>query len=969
MKRNSFLLACILISLGLSAFGYEGPMSGQRKLRIVKTQYFDIIYSPDSADSAKILQEKGDALFDEVAEKFELKHYFRLPVIITPASDDFNGYFSLFPFSHIVMYDSLPYDSNLVHSETFISTFRHELIHAVSYNSRSKGLYNFDRIFGDVYNPALITITTFFAEGATVSLESDNGEGRMNSEYAKQILKQAKIEGCFPDYADVQGARDIYPSANASYIFGGAFCKWLQEKYGMEKYAEFWQTCVSLKKLTYFSCFKKVYGITMKKAWQDFYDSIEIPKDVKIEKPRSRDISYYGSLTSSDAGIAYYDLYKTGVYFKKNEKKRAGLLLTQTGLKKVNLSKDGAFLAVTHSDEAYVSEKSRIYVYDMKHKISFALPETGLRDGAMIMRDGKYYVAGVKINSGYSTLKIYRLLRNKNNVIAKAKLVAEQPLEYGSQHFSLEGDAEGNLYYIYKKALDFSICRFSLETRQTSRFALPEGKVEVQKLNYSDGKIYFSYTFQGCLPRLGILERNDYGWNFNLSSDELSGGVYSPVCDGERIDYIANYFKGYALKSVQKSELNFDEYEASEEVFDALVPPEEVVRTKPEDVEGSKKFNPFTYTFTGPRGAILPFSLSSSYAIDSSADSLVKDTNTAAMLALPLGLTYMSSLPWTSPIYYFSAGYGVFTNSFGLTAGIIRGKTDSDLVSYSGAAHFEFDQNGFKQTYETFRLSVKLPLFRTFYAAFSDKIDFFEGRQSKTEYHSSDVNSMIDYVGILSKEKKNEDLSIRRIFAENEASVSFGNIHRAGKGYSNYAGFRLGATLDCFYCLPEDDWDKEYYHFENVSPNLMIRIPGYVPLAVEGALFPTDCYFGYITGQAVLFSWEIQEAAPVLPIIYLNRLSFTAQYTAKFKQRYYMESWPLSRLYGYVEDFKDGLTDYYDQLTLLANIYFTPNLGGLARQDFQLKASMGYIYRFSPEPDENSGEFAFSIGFENLLLF
>lgn len=968
MKNKFTLLFYVLFTLGLSAFCYDGPMSGQKDLRIVKTQYFDIIYSQRSAESAKLLQEKGDQLFEETAKEFKLQNYFRLPVVITPASDDFNGYFSCAPFNHIVIYDSLPKESLVVYGETFINTFRHELIHAISYNLRSSKLYKFDKIFGDIYNPGIFTVSTFLSEGATVSLESEFGEGRMNSEYAKQILKQAKIEGCFPDYQDVQGARDTYPGTNASYIFGGAFCKWVEEKYGMQKYAAFWNRCVNFKNFTWYSSFKSVYGISMRTAWKMFYDSIEIPEDVKIKKVKDSELSYYNSLTSAETGVAYLDLYKTAVYFKGTDKSRAKLLLTQTGLTKINLSKDGAFLAVSYEDQSYVSKRNRVFVYDIKHRTSYYLPEPGLRDGAVIARDGKYYVAAVKTDSEYSTLKIYRLLRNSRNIVAKAKLVYEQPLDYGIQHLSLEGDSDGNLYYILKNKLDFSICRYNLGTKETRQFSLPEGKVEIQDLNFWDGKLYFSYTFPGTFPRLGILEKSNYGWIYNLSSDDFSGGIFNPVCTGDRIDYISNHFKGFALRSVQKSKLNFDEYEADEKVIESQEVASEISRANADEIEGSKKFNSFTYGFTGSHGLILPFSFSSSHAIDNSADGMVTDDNTTFMFSLPIGLSYVSSSPWTSPIYYFSAGYGIYTNSFALSAGILNGGTNSNLISYSGSANVEFDENGYKQTFETFSLGVNVPLIRTFYIAFSDKIDFFEGRQSKTEYKSSDVDSIADYFGILQKEKDNEDLSIRRIFAENKATVSIGNIHKAGKGYSNYAGFRLGAVVDCFYCFPEDDWDNEYYHFENVSPNVTFRIPGYVPLILEGALFPTDCYFGYLTGKAILCSWEIQNALPVCPIVYLNRLELSAQYTAKFKQKTYMESWPITRLDDYIDDFKDGKTDYFDQLSMIADIYFTPNIGGLARPDFQVKASLGYAYRFCPESDEKSGEFLFGISLVNFAF-
>lgn len=968
MKKIVLLITCFLL-LGFSAFAYEGPMSGQKNLRIVKTEHFDIIYAPASADSAKILLENGENLYGQIAEQFELKQEFRLPVVITPASDDLNGYFSSFPFNHIVLYDSLPYDRMTVFSETFINTFKHELIHAITYNLRSEKLYKLNKVLGDIYSPVMLSITTFFAEGATVSLESENGEGRMNSEYSKQILKQAKIEGTFPDLEDAQGAMDIYPNGNVSYIFGGAFCKWLEVLYGQEKYSDFWYRCVNGKNILYSSAFNAVYGFSIKKAWKDFYDSIEIPEGVVIKKPKRREISRYESLTSSDIGTAYFDLNKTAVYLKRNDKKRAKLLLTQSNLTKVNFSKDGKYLAVSYSDASYPADKNRVYVYDLKKRRSFYIPEAGLRDAAILERDGKYYLAAVKTDSEYSTLKIYRLLRKKNNSIAKAKLVSEQPLNYGSQHLYLEGDGQGNLYYVYKKGLNFSICKYSLESKQTSRFALPEGKVEIQRLSYSDGKIYFSYTFPGTLPRLGILEQEENSWKFNLSSDEISGGILSPVCSGENIEYIASYYNGRALRSLQKAEFNFDEYEANEEVCDSLEDKEGIVKANPEEIEGSKKFNPVGYTFKGPHGTFVPFSFSSSHAIDSGADTLVTDSDKQAMLALPIGITYLSSLPWTYPVYYLSAGYGIFTNSFGLSAGIHTGKTDSNLFNYSAAVHFEFDENGFKQNYDTISLSVKLPMIRTLFASVSNVAEFFEGRQSKTEYYSDDVNNLFDYVGILSEQKKNEDLSIRRIFAKNNTSVAISNYHKAGKGYFNYAGFRLGLDLDCVYCLPEDDWDNEYYHFENISPNLGVKIPGYVPLELQAYLFPADCYFGYLAGQAILFSWEIQESPGIFSFLYLNRFMLSTQYVAKFKQRTTMESWPITRMDEYIDDFKDGLIDYYDKLSFIGTIYFTLNQGGLARPDFMLKTSFGYHYRFCPEASEDTSDFSFSIGLENFNLF
>ena len=71
-----------------------------------------------------------------------------------------------------------------------------------------------------------------------------------------------------------------------------------------------------------------------------------------------------------------------------------------------------------------------------------------------------------------------------------------------------------------------------------------------------------------------------------------------------------------------------------------------------------------------------------------------------------------------------------------------------------------------------------------------------------------------------------------------------------------------------------------------------------------------------------------------------------------------MASWPISRAYDYFSDVKDGITNYYDELSLMATAYFTPNIGGFARTDFQVKASGGFIYRFCPESDEKTAGLA-----------
>ncbi|MBQ5997903.1 MAG: hypothetical protein IJL70_00345 [Treponema sp.] len=979
--KKKIIFSSLLLILSFYVFSLEGIMAGQHDLCIVKTERFDIIYAPESADSAKILVEKADGLYSDLAQKFNIKNHFRMPVVISPAIDTFNAYFSSFPFSHIVIFDTLPERDMAVFAETFLNTFRHELIHAITYNDRNDNWFKIDKALGDVYNPALLTITTAWAEGAAVSLESEYGEGRMNSEYSLQILKQAKIDGCFPKYSEIQGARDVYPSTTMSYIFGGAFCRWLQQKYGMEKYAEFWYRCVNFKSYTYFGCFKKVYKKSIEKAWQEFYDSIEIPDGIEIKKTKRKALSAYESLTACSGGYAYIDIYKTGVFFKRNGNKKARLIFSQTSLKSINLSSDGAYMAVSYTDDSYANGRGRVYVYDMKKKSSFYIKGIGLRQGEVFKSGTDYYVAYEKTISEFSTLVIERLLRNKNGRIYGTELVKEFPLKYGEQIFSLEGACKlaidgmkeassEELYFVRKSGSKFLICRYSVGAEGFDSIELPDG-IAAYSMCSNANKIYFSYADHGMIPRLGILTLGagsaENHVEIELSQTDLSGGILYPVQNEEKIVYIASYLNGYKIQEISVDKMDFKKISVAVRSFESADGSVFEDNKKAEDldsfeIEGSKKFSAFAYTFKGPKGTFAPASLTNTYSVSDAGDVL-------KTVSLPLGITYLSSTPWTYPIYYFSAGYGLFSNSYAFEAGIYRGGTTNGLFNYKGSANVEFDNSGYKQVHCGLKATSKIPLFRTFYFSLSDTAQFLQGRQSKSMDKMDNFSSLGEAIGILNKENQGEDLSIRRIYASNKFSFEFGNIHKAGRGYFNQAGFKIGPSLNMTFCSKDSDLDYQFFRFENIAIDCTAKIPGIMPVTLEASLFPSIQYVGYALARIVLLSAEIQKSTDFLPLIYLNRITLSAEYMGKFKEQFYMPSWPLARAYKYINHVIDGKTDYYDEFSLIASIYFTPNIGGLARPDFQIKASGGLVYRFCPEPDEKTLGLTVGVTIGNFFSF
>ena len=65
---TSWLILCCLFS-SLS-FAYEGKMEGETNLKSVKTKYFDIVYPESCSESAAILYEKADKIYEDMAERY-----------------------------------------------------------------------------------------------------------------------------------------------------------------------------------------------------------------------------------------------------------------------------------------------------------------------------------------------------------------------------------------------------------------------------------------------------------------------------------------------------------------------------------------------------------------------------------------------------------------------------------------------------------------------------------------------------------------------------------------------------------------------------------------------------------------------------------------------------------------------------------------------------------------------------------
>ena len=963
MHRNNCVkkhIVCILLFvLVKSLFAWQGSMSGSGELRVSKTKWFDIIYSEKNEQSASILYENADDVFEKLAASYGIEPGFRLPVVITTTVEQFNAYFTYVPYNHIVIYDTAQIDDLAVFSQTLLSTFTHELTHALTYNLKSPFYKRLGNIFGDAFALHYLTVTSGMAEGATVSYESSNGEGRLNDSYFLQTIRQSKIEDKFPSYFDVQGASGSYPSG-AFYNFNGAFAQWLQQKYGMQKYAQFWYNCVNVKNLTAKKAFKKIYGIKIKNAWKLFKDDFYIPASV-IENPVGQGFvndffapqkndfsaennagSRYTSLTSCENGIAYIDAASSSVYFVTNEQIfsnkqiKPEKLFTQDNIDEIKLSTDGRFIAVSYYDVNSPTIKHKVKLYDVQYKNWIKIDGTNFAESIVARYEYGYFLISQTYNSQVYSIVI------KN--IADGKIIFQK--NFGPEQVPSSFTDIGNGYfaYILKSELNYSICISDIFGNFAQEYVFPKEGASIKNLascwdftsgNNSSQKLIFSWATKETLPRFCIL--NLQNGEFLLSENDLSGGVYSPVCVENKLIYSAHFYRQNRLFTfnTDSNQFTFEKYEVNPELSDLqkIQNFENPGKNAVESIYPAKElpyqlFSSFDYAF---EGLLLPLSTVVSYS-----NTLLGNEN----FSLPWGFTYITSLPWETGALQISAGYGEVTESVGFEIAY-QGGTDTSLFTYSLDSSTEFDKNGWKQINGTVQLS--------------NRLDFGTRSAVMNQWNSTANYGRVSFS--TTDGKAYNDFPTKFLKFQTVLSNTYSNLIFAGPGNYEQSGFAFTSQLVGNYDKSSSGKGDFY---GDLGFSLKIRVP---------KLIPVNCIYGFtynlplrlnfnlfvvnsglydaanVKAEAVIFGYNVQKA--ISDILFIDDIALSVLYTGGYKygeQIPYNQNWHIVQLPKYISKFNK--LNYGDYGTIKFSMNLSPNFGIFANSSFKL--NFFALYNFGP---------------------
>ncbi len=978
-------------------FAYDGVMAGEKDLKIIQTEHFEIIYPERGKDCAAIIAANCEALYAELSELYNPDYDFRLPVTISTTYQGMNAYFSPAPFNHIVVFANQPETSMDVFTNEYLWIFKHELTHAFNYNLKNQFWHNLSAVLGDSYTGGLLANTPFIYEGLAVRTESLGGEGRANDEETLQLIRQAKIEGAFPNFAQVQGAMDTTPGLTASYVFGGYFWQWLTEKYGNEKYTEYLKGCNNLKSVFYARYFNKVFGITFVEAWNNFYDEITVPQIAA--NPADNDfcdylldehnISRYTALCSSSQGIYYYDPYKSGIFSLEQQYR----VIDDNTLFNMSISSDDRYLVTEGYDYSTRVLRTFIRAYDLQDNSRIVFEDYGVSAGTVIKNEHDYFIVYFKYDGENGP-------RNGSIVIAPLEpgvQPVELPLGFGNHVFSICDGGDGNAYFLYKNGLKDYICSLAVDYSEDELKA--ELRVEIdfneqneikRRLNgisVNNGKIIFSYTDKDTLMRFGIAERenevvgedktnlDDKGarYKIKLMSHDLSGGVYSPAlfANENELAYIGKFYRGNQMFKLAINQMEFEEttVNASSASFSCIHYPGDSENSVRYEIENPAKLNPDITILEGSRevtaadlirkGTFVPVSLVTGKTPDERNNSLVD----SSML---LGASYISASPWTYPLYMISGGYSLLNNNFGGMF-LLNGSTDTNAFNYSITAQAEGDNDGFKNAFGELGFSSSLPIGGLFNFIMSGNLSVYYGRLNLIPVgEGSDTG---DESGAAPDEDVEDTTTpvtpalleggglglLPKIFS----SAGFSNLHSNNSGTYENAGFKLQLQ---YIRKPK---------FENVGLYGSVTIPRLLPVrdnknwmtynlpvTLESALFTSEDYFLQAGVSLVLFSTNIQYAAIKFPYLYFNRFSVSASYVAKIGvDNEKTKSWAVLQAKDYLEYLKNEKCIYNDEIALNLSFKLTPNIGGLAQSNFAVTVVSSFMYRPCPAPEQKNFEF------------
>jgi len=554
MRKYIFIILIFIFSLPAEAQLFK-PFAS---FRVIKTNYFDIIFPAESESSARLLVSFADNAYEQMSTLYGISVPGRIPVTFAPHTDMFNGYYNPVPYPHIVLYDT-PMDVEwTTFSNNLEALFIHELAHAVSLNTRNRYFRFFQRIFGYWATPAAYNAPSFMIEGVTIAMESLSGFGRANDPLVKQKIRQAIYEDKFLTPFQASGVYDLPGQRGVFYDYGGLFSIWLIETYGMEKYTELWRAIGGNTNFSFFAyrsgfyrIFKNIYNIDFLNVWSNFETSLKLdgiednpneifPSRYNFFSEKRNSIS---AITAGQSDIYVLDNTDNSVfvYNTENESIRK-IKIDLLSLNDIDVNNDNNLILVSGYNLTGDRYKAKVIEYDVKSGRKTGRTFIGLYK-ARYFRDG---VIGIR-SQMHNNCIVYEDFSGNSEILFNGN---ESLMFSGPQVLD-----ENRITFIVSRNGIRELMLFNYSSKELFRIQSTTGDDKywsyMRGLGVSEGKLLFSYNSDDRMYKLGFIDLNSMSASF--SNRDFSGGVFYPVSADNTVYYSGTFFSGSGFKRFPES--------------------------------------------------------------------------------------------------------------------------------------------------------------------------------------------------------------------------------------------------------------------------------------------------------------------------------------------------------------------------------------------------------------------------------
>ncbi len=525
-------IRCVRFFLFIMFPAFLFPFSVLKPLRVMETNWFDILFPPESEKTAALVALFADTYLEDICTILETSPGKRMPILIRSDRQRLNGMYSPWPYSRLVLHDTVPTEGELAGStNTILMVLYHELVHAVSLTLRSPVIDNLSRVFGDglTVNGA-ITMPYSFIEGVTVSLESSNGQGRLNDPLVYHHVFQDALEGRFLSHVAASGVSDSWPGLTNAYHYGGFFSKWLQEHWGMSRYARLWREGASFHPLrsSLGSRFRQVYGISVDDAWSAFETSLAAGTS-RVRSEDTRDLSGRGihtALASGTPGLVWSDRHSGTVCLRTPDGEVHPLFDCDSSLSRLSISPDGRYVLASRISKTGNGEIPVAEIFDL-HKNAFTGERfPGFRDAAFM---GNEQICAVR-NEGQH---VFLVRCNRSYPDNQTVLYESGPDHEFSMIYSPTDAGEGRIAFILANGGDRHVMLTDTVSGQSRELGFtrmtPWLRYLSSRVSEDEVYLYFSWAPPGGMYRYGLYTL--FGGSLVLQQSDISGGVFSPVTD------------------------------------------------------------------------------------------------------------------------------------------------------------------------------------------------------------------------------------------------------------------------------------------------------------------------------------------------------------------------------------------------------------------------------------------------------